>query len=86
MHETRVVLRRWESIWTVLERDGWNEKNSGSAPAIRLERYTSSWGQARDWDVNLELADEYALPDSVKRFLRKSAPGQAPKLQNAWKK
>jgi CHAD domain-containing protein len=28
-------------------------------------------GAARDWDVNIELADEYELPDSVKKIFKK---------------
>ncbi len=71
VHETRVVLRRWESIWTVLERDGWNEKKFWKRTGNPLRKIHKLLGQARDWDVNLELADEYALPDSVKKVFKK---------------
>ncbi len=71
VHETRVVLRRWESIWTVLERDGWNEKKFWKRTGNPLRKIHKLLGQARDWDVNLELAEEYALPDSVKKVFKK---------------
>ncbi len=71
VHETRVVLRRWESIWTVLERDGWSEKKFWKRTGNPLRKLHKLLGQARDWDVNIELADEYALPDSVKKLFKK---------------
>lgn len=71
VHETRVVLRRWESIWTVLERDGWNDKKFWKRTGNPLRKLHKLLGQARDWDVNIELADEYALPDSVRKVFKK---------------
>ena len=71
VHETRVVLRRWESIWGVLERDGWNEKKFWKRTGNPLRKLHKLLGEARDWDVNLELAEEYALPDSVKKVFKK---------------
>lgn len=71
VHETRVVLRRWESIWGVLERDGWSEKKFWKRTGNPLRKLHKLLGQARDWDVNIELADEYSLPASVKKVFKK---------------
>lgn len=71
VHETRIVLRRWESIWGVLERDGWNEKKFWKRTGNPLRKLHKLLGQARDWDVNIELAEEYALPASVKKVFKK---------------
>lgn len=71
VHETRVVLRRWESIWGVLERDGWSEKKYWKKTGNQLRKLHKLLGEARDWDVNLEMAEEYSLPDSVKKVLKK---------------
>ncbi|MBA3858684.1 MAG: hypothetical protein C0507_17395 [Cyanobacteria bacterium PR.3.49] len=71
VHETRVVLRRWESIWGVLERDGWSDKKFLKKTGDPLRKLHKLLGAARDWDVNLELAEEYDLPDSVRKVFKK---------------
>lgn len=86
VHETRVVLRRWESIWGVLERDGWSEKKFWKSTGSPLRKLHKLLGALRDWDVNIELADEYELPDSVRKVFKKERARAGKKVSKRLKK
>lgn len=65
VHDTRVALRRWHSIWEVLEHDGWSTKSYWKKVGRHLKKLQKALGKLRDWDVNLEIADDYSLPRKV---------------------
>jgi CHAD domain-containing protein len=65
VHDTRVALRRWDSIWAVLERDGWRTKEYWSETGKTLKKLRKLLGDLRDWDVNMELGDSLTVPDIV---------------------
>ncbi|HEY9773640.1 MAG TPA: CHAD domain-containing protein [Planktothrix sp.] len=65
VHDTRVALRRWDSIWQVLERDGWRTKKYWQKVGKELKTLRKLLGDLRDWDVNFELAETLDLPEEV---------------------
>lgn len=65
VHDTRVALRQWVSIWQVLKRDGWKEKKSWKKLGKKLQQLQKLLGELRDWDVNLETAKSFDIPDAV---------------------
>ena len=86
VHETRIVLRRWESIWGVLERDGWSEKRFWKRTGNKLRKLHKMLGALRDWDVNLELAEQYDLPASVKKVFKKERAKAGAKVAKSLEK
>ncbi|HNB24298.1 MAG TPA: CHAD domain-containing protein [Candidatus Melainabacteria bacterium] len=86
VHETRVVLRRWESIWGVLERDGWNDKKFWKKTGSKLRKLHKMLGNLRDWDVNLEFAEQYELPDSVRKVFKKERAKAGKKVAKSLEK
>ncbi|MGH9552525.1 MAG: CHAD domain-containing protein [Terriglobales bacterium] len=65
VHDTRVALRRWDSIWVVLERDGWRTKAYWKNVGKPLRRLRKALGELRDWDVNLETGEAVGLPKAI---------------------
>jgi CHAD domain-containing protein len=71
VHDTRVALRRWDSIWSVLQSDGWETEDFKEKVASRLRKLHSRLGKLRDWDVNIETALNHGLSDQfIKDWLR----------------
>ena len=65
VHDTRVALRRWESIWKVLKSDGWNTKKYWHEVGRHIRKLYKLLGDLRDWDVNLEIGQASGLPDDL---------------------
>lgn len=65
VHEARVVLRRFDSIWKVLKEDGWESKKFKRSVGNDLKEVRRMLGKLRDWDVNLELARSFDLPQDL---------------------
>jgi CHAD domain-containing protein len=66
VHDTRVALRRWDSVWWVLEHDGWCTKKYWQRVGKKLKKLRKVLGELRDWDVNLEMGDSLGVPDRIK--------------------
>lgn len=62
VHELRVVIRRWYSIWEILELDNWQDKYYEKKIAGPLEKINKHLGRLRDLDVNIELAADFQAP------------------------
>lgn len=65
VHEARVALRRWDSVWAVLERDGWRTDKYWDKVGGKLKKLHKALGRLRDWDVNLEYAQQFKVPDDI---------------------
>jgi CHAD domain-containing protein len=55
VHKSRVALRRWFSVWEVMEDDDWQSKKFKKDVAKPLRKLLSMLGNLRDQDVNMEL-------------------------------
>lgn len=65
VHDTRVALRRWDSIWDVLERDGWSTKKYEKRIGKHLRVLRKLLGKLRDWDVNIETGESLGVPEEI---------------------
>ena len=70
VHDSRVALRRWSSIWAVLKQDGWESKKLTRQVTGKLRKLLKNLGRLRDWDVNLELGEALGCTQpTLKRWL-----------------
>lgn len=65
VHEARVVLRRWDCIWDVLEADGWSTKKYAKEVGKELKKIRHLLGTLRDCDVNIEVAESLEVPKEI---------------------
>ena len=65
VHDTRVMLRRFMSIWDVLKKDGWQSKKFQRKVMRKLRTLLKLLGKLRDCDVNLELAKALVCPKTM---------------------
>lgn len=65
VHEARVVLRRWDCIWNVLEADGWSTKKHWKQVGKELKKIRHLLGTLRDCDVNIEVAESLNAPQDI---------------------
>ncbi len=75
VHDTRVALRRFFSVWGVLKEEGWQTKKFKRQVAAKLRELLKALGKLRDWDVNLEMGADFGLPE---RTLEKWAAKRKP--------
>jgi CHAD domain-containing protein len=61
VHDARVALRRWNSVWDVMEADGWQSRKFKSTVSKQLKKLLKVLGDLRDCDVCLELGSEYTI-------------------------
>jgi CHAD domain-containing protein len=54
VHDTRVAMRRWNSIWRVLREDGWETPKCRKRLIKPLKQLARLLGELRDIDVSLE--------------------------------
>lgn len=90
VHDTRVALRRWFSIWAILKQDGWESKKIRKQVLKKLRRLLKALGSLRDWDVNLELGTTFGCPPEIlaqwqkeQKLVRKSVQARINKLDTA---
>ncbi len=74
VHDVRVTLRRWYSVWDILAVDGWENSgypDGGFQETIgrHLIKLSKSLGQLRDLDVSLALARDLHLNQIVVKQL-----------------
>lgn len=65
VHDTRVALRRWFSIWSVLKEQDWESKNIRKRVLKKLRHLLKLLGRLRDWDVSLELGQALGCPQAL---------------------
>ncbi len=65
VHETRVVLRRWYSIWDILTLDRWQDEEYEKRIGRTLKAVNKLLGSLRNLDVNIAHAKQYSLPEPV---------------------
>jgi CHAD domain-containing protein len=65
VHEARVVLRTWDSVWEVLKQDHWQSKRYEKNLGKRIHSLRGLLGRLRDWDVNIEIGKSHKLPQYV---------------------
>ena len=65
IHQIRVILRRWFSVFEVLKEDGWETRDYDKKIGKKLKRFYKSLGGIRDWDVNCKMAKELKFPRSI---------------------
>lgn len=61
VHDTRIALRRWDSVWQVLQRDGFESKKFAKKVGKKLQKLLKVLGAARDMDVNIELGSKVGV-------------------------
>jgi CHAD domain-containing protein len=86
VHDVRVALRRWYSVWDILAIDGW--ENSGypdggfeKSIGCNLRKINKNLGQLRDLDVSLSLARDLHINQFVVRHLSKKRKKLTRKVQ-----
>lgn len=65
VHDTRVALRRWFSIWRVLREDGWQTDKCKKSYIKPLKKLQQTLGALRDMDVNIELGGKLGCTEST---------------------
>ena len=65
VHKARVAIRRWFSVWNVLEQDGWQSKHFKKSVSKPLKNVLKSLGELRDTDVALELAENLGVTEET---------------------
>lgn len=65
VHEIRVVLRRWYSIWDIMCLDRWQDDQYEKQIGRTFKELNKQLGKLRDIDVNIVHAKEYSLPEEV---------------------
>ena len=70
VHAVRVVIRRFNSVWSTLQRDGWRGRTYDPFIGKPLARINSALGKLRDLDVQHDLAKSMGLPDSYCKWLK----------------
>jgi CHAD domain-containing protein len=76
VHQSRVVLRRWYSVWDILAIDGWEDSGypeGGFEKSVGadLRRLNKQLGKLRDLDVSRQLAEELDLNFVLQKRLKK---------------
>lgn len=56
VHKSRVALRRWFSVWSLLQEEGWNSAEFDRNQIRPLKSLLKSMGRLRDLDVAIEKA------------------------------
>jgi CHAD domain-containing protein len=76
VHDVRVVLRRWYSVWDILAVDGWedaadSERTFEKKIGRHLKKLIKSLGQLRDLDVSIALARDLHINQFIVKKLSK---------------
>ncbi len=72
VHKSRVSLRRWFSVWSFLEKDGWEKKKFRKKVLTPLREFLKSLGSLRDCDVNIETAEKLQCDAETLAELKKN--------------
>lgn len=86
VHQARVVIRRWYSIWEILEADNWQDKRYLKKVGAPLSRINKELGRVRDLDVNIDLAEDFQAPLELLASWRKKRNRRALEAEKEIKK
>ncbi|MBY0356893.1 MAG: CHAD domain-containing protein [Candidatus Obscuribacterales bacterium] len=81
VHKSRVALRRWFSVWTVLSEDGWSKKKFRQGVIKPLRKLLKKLGSVRDIDVNIELARKLGCEKALIKHLARKRRKARKKLE-----
>jgi len=65
VHDSRIALRRWESVWQVLRRDGFESGKFAKKVGKKLQKLLKVLGASRDMDVNIELGCKVGVSKEI---------------------
>lgn len=68
VHEARVMLRRWFSVWKFMKKDGWGSDDFERHVEGKLRKLLKKLGKLRDWDVNTQAASDLGVPQSARKM------------------
>lgn len=71
VHQARVVIRRWYSIWEILSADNWQDNEYEKSVGLRLGKFNKNLGKLRDIDVNIAMAKQFQAPIEFVLMLEK---------------
>lgn len=86
VHKTRVSLRRWFSVWSILQEDDWEQEEFAEAVLKPLRKMLKRLGALRDFDVNIEIAEKFGCSKKVMKFLKERRKEAKRKLEKFVKK
>ena len=72
VHKSRVSLRRWFSVWSLLEQDGWEKKKFKKGILKPLRSFLKELGELRDIDVNIETAEKLGCQENTIEEFKKN--------------
>lgn len=68
VHDTRVAMRRWMSIWRVLREDDWETTKCRKRIIKPLKRLQKLLGELRDIDVNIEQGKRLECSEKLQQL------------------
>lgn len=71
VHQARVIIRRWYSIWEILSADNWQDPQYEKSVELRLSKFNKNLGKLRDIDVNISMAKQFQAPSEFVIMLEK---------------
>lgn len=80
VHKSRVSLRRWFSVWSLLEEEGWSTEEFNRDHIAPLKKLLKAMGQLRDTDVALENAHKLECSESFIKRLKRQRKKKQKKL------
>lgn len=71
VHKSRVSLRRWFSVWSVMQMEGWDSDEFTRKQIKPLKRLLKAMGALRDIDVCIEKAESIGCTERLLKKLEK---------------
>lgn len=80
VHKSRVSLRRWFSVWSVMQDEGWDSEEFAKKQIRPLKRLLKAMGALRDMDVCIEKAESIECTEGLLKKLKKGRKKKEEKL------
>lgn len=80
VHKSRVSLRRWFSVWSVMQDEGWDSEEFAKKQIKPLKRLLKAMGALRDMDVCIEKAESIECTEGLLKKLKKGRKKKEEKL------
>ncbi len=71
VHKSRVALRRWFSVWSLLQEEGWDSEEFSRKQMMPLKTLLKAMGALRDLDVAIDKAELLQCTSSMIKKLRR---------------
>lgn len=72
VHKSRVSLRRWFSVWSVMQEEGWDSDEFAKNQIKPLKKLLKAMGALRDMDVCIEKAKSIECSDDLLKKLKRN--------------